>query len=198
MMNMLKEKVISFVIILTFLILNFAIVSAMSMGAPDVKCAKCHKSMAGVAKLKIKGLPSEFYVPGKSYEVEITLISNIKSTGFSQGGFAFYASAGELKVVDSKNTMLAIRGPYKYITHTSEGNGMRTWKLIWQAPKKPTEVTIQISSIASNGDASPSNDAMAVETITLKPKPTGKGMGYALIIIGIILLVFSIVYGRKR
>ncbi len=162
---------------------------ALSNGAPDLKCAKCHKNVVGSVDIKISGLPDR-YKPGETYTIEIEILSDVRSTGFTQGGFAIEASAGELKVIDEKNTLKS----GKYVTHTTEGAGKRKWKVAWQAPDKPVEVTISVSAIASNGDASPANDAMGLKTVKIKPELPSKALGYLLIIIGVGLLVFAILY----
>ncbi len=183
-----KFKVLVFYVLLAVCV-AMGSAFALSNGAPDLKCAKCHKNVVGTADIKISGLP-EKYKPGKEYTIEIEILSSVKSTGFSQGGFAIEASAGELKVVDEKNTLKS----GKYVTHTTEGAGKRKWKVVWQAPDKPVEVTISVSAIASNGDASPANDAMGMKTVKIKPELPSKTLGYLLIIIGIGLLVFAILY----
>lgn len=133
--------------------------------APSFECFSCHAATAATATLKIEGLPKD-YVPGKTYPLTLTIISDMKSDGEVQGGFAFTVSAGTLIPMDKKNTQLS----GDYVTHTQEGSALRTWKFSWKAPAKKAEAEVRVMAIAANGDFSATGDAIAAENITLKPK----------------------------
>lgn len=144
-------------------------VSAHRNSAMGLECASCHIE-GPQAKLVIRGVPAQFQ-PGKTYEVTVEVISKLRSKSDSRGGFAVQASAGELKVKDTKRTQL-ING---YITHTIEGNSVRKWSFLWTAPKDVEEVTIMAMGVASDGDYSPYGDAVAVEAVTtVRAKPKKK------------------------
>ncbi len=154
------------------LMLVAPMIFAMSNGAPTLSCTMCHTDAAShPAQFVVLGLPKE-YEPGKAYKitVEITKGPNCEG-GVACGGFAATVNAGELKVIDPKDTFITTdtMTGQKIITHTKEGSLLRKWTFEWIAPEKPEKVTFKIAVIAANGDGSPFGDAYAAKEITLTP-----------------------------
>ncbi len=132
--------------------------------APDGECFVCHTDIADTADIKFTGMPKE-YAPGKTYNITLTVKSRLKSMSDVKGGFSATASAGELIVTDQKNTQKS----NSFLTHTIEGAKNRTWKFAWKSPKEKIPAEISVMAVASNGDFSPSGDAITAEIATIKP-----------------------------
>ena len=142
--------------------------SAMSNGAPDLQCTKCHVG-ASKADFVIEGLPKK-YEPGKIYKITIKITKGPSCKGGAAcGGFAFWASAGKIIVIDKKHTFVTTMAGKTYITHTKAGSLLREWTFEWKAPDKPVPVKVIVSVIAANGDSSPVGDAFASKEFVLQP-----------------------------
>ncbi len=141
---------------------------AMSNGAPALNCVQCHQDAKNrPAKFVVEGLP-EKYEPGKTYKITIKITEGPKCTSVACGGFAVWASAGKLIVIDKTNTMLAkLPTGETILTHTKAGSHLREWTFEWQAPSSCTKVTFKISVLAANGDGTFNGDAYAEKTLTL-------------------------------
>ena len=159
-------------LLLTLAVLAIA-ANAMSNGAPDLQCTKCHVG-ASKADFVIEGLPTK-YEPGKTYKITIRITKgpNCKG-GAACGGFAFWASAGKIIVTDKKDTFITTMAGKTYITHTKAGSLLREWTFEWKAPDKPVPVTVIVSVIAANGDSSPVGDAFATKEFKLQPAGGGQ------------------------
>lgn len=133
--------------------------------APNFECIGCHQG-EGSAEVKIDGLPKN-YVPGKTYKMTLTIESDNQSFGDVAGGFALIASAGELKVVDKKDTQLS----EGIMTHTQEGSAFREWTFGWKAPSEKIEtgVDLTIMAVAANGDFSPVGDVVGTDGFSIMP-----------------------------
>jgi hypothetical protein len=149
-----------------------ATVFAMSNGAPTLSCTQCHMGAdKNPAQFEIVGLPKT-YVPGKAYKITIKVTKGPDCAGgVACGGLAVSASAGELKVVDPKDTFTTtdMMTGKSIITHTKQGSLKREWTFEWVAPKTPAPVTFKISVLATNGDGSPMGDAFDSKTVVLQP-----------------------------
>lgn len=155
-----------FLFFLSFVALCLAVTVSQSStnSAPDGECFVCHTDIADSADIKITGIPKE-YIPGKTYNITLTVQSRLKSMSQIKGGFSAIATAGELIVIDTKNTQKS----NSYITHTIEGAKNRTWKFAWKSPTEKIPAEISVMAVASNGDFSPTGDAITAESITMKP-----------------------------
>lgn len=143
--------------------------SSMSNGAPQLNCVQCHVGAdKNPAEMVVEGLP-EKYEPGKTYKITVKITKGPDcSGGVACGGFAVQVSAGELIVVDKKNTFISTTPTgEKLLTHTKDGSLRREWTFEWKAPDKPEPVTFKISVIAANGDGSFNGDAYAYKEITI-------------------------------
>lgn len=144
--------------------------SSMSNGAPQLNCVQCHVGAdKNPAEMVVEGLP-EKYEPGKTYKITVKITKGPDcSGGVACGGFAVQVSAGELIVVDKKNTFISTTPTgEKLLTHTKDGSLQREWTFEWKAPDKPEPVTFKISVIAANGDGSFNGDAYAYKEITIE------------------------------
>ncbi len=149
-----------------------AAVFAMSNGAPTLACTQCHVGASQhPAQIKIIGLPKH-YVPGKAYKITIEVTNGPDCTGGAAcGGFAASVSAGQLKVIDPKDTFITndMMTGKPIITHTKAGSMLRKWTFEWIAPEKPEPVTFRVAVIAANGDGTFMGDWFGSKTIVLTP-----------------------------
>lgn len=160
-------KKISILLILTFLLVSFVginIVYGHRNSAPNLECLSCHEGEMVQEMVKIEGIPKN-YVPGKTYNLKVIIISDLESMSECKGGFAVEASIGKLKVSDKKNTQ-ASNG---FITHTQKGSELRKWTFQWTAPKEKTDVNISVMAVAANGDYSPAGDKVGATVYSIKP-----------------------------
>lgn len=149
-------------------VLGFSVsrVYSNNNSAPNTECNVCHAEIAAEpAELKLVGLP-EKYEPGKTYNLTLTVNSQLKSMSEVQGGFSAEVTAGQLIITDKKNTQLSD----SFLTHTQEGSAKRSWKFAWKAPQEKIEANLNIMVVAASGDYSPSGDAIAADTFKMKPK----------------------------
>ena len=135
-----------------------------SGGAPTSMCMDCHVLPKG-ADIVAENLP-QAYQPGATYEIGLKVVSAVLSVGDVHGGFAVSASDGELIVSDAANTQKS----GDFITHTSEGTHMRSWKFKWKAPREKKPVTMTISVIAANGDFVPIHDGFSRREFVISPR----------------------------
>ncbi|MBI5098724.1 MAG: hypothetical protein HZB30_05745 [Nitrospirae bacterium] len=157
--------------IILFLVISLGIISlVVSTGnshnnsAPNFECIGCHQG-EGSAEIKIDGLP-EKYIPGKTYKITLTIVSDNQSLGDVAGGFAIEASAGDLMVTDRKNTQLS----EGFLTHTKEGSAFRKWTFGWKAPVQKTEANLTVMAVAANGDYSPAGDVTGAGGFLIMPE----------------------------
>lgn len=158
------RKIFLFFLALAALGLASSAGQSSTNSAPDGECFVCHTNTAASPETKLTGIPKDFE-PGKTYNITLSVISRLKSISEIKGGFSVSASTGELVVTDQKNTQKS----NSFITHTIEGAQNRTWKFAWKAPKEKIPAEIKVMAIASNGDYSPSGDAITAELVTIKP-----------------------------
>jgi hypothetical protein len=157
--------------IILFLVIVFSITAfVVSTGnshnnsAPNFECIGCHQG-EGSTEIKIDGLP-EKYIPGKTYKITLTIVSDNQSLGDVAGGFAIEASAGDLMVTDRKNTQLS----EGFLTHTQEGSAFRKWTFGWKAPVQKTKANLTVMAVAANGDYSPAGDVIGTKGFSIKPE----------------------------
>jgi hypothetical protein len=162
-----------------------ALAFAMSNGAPRLACSQCHTDAKGIPPQDIvfKGLIEKngkyYYVPCKTYKLEVKILDINKCTPAMAhcGGFAVAASAGQFKIIDPKDTMIAQAFDFttgkiiKFVTHTAEGSLKkdRTWVFEWKAPCKPEPVQFKISALVANGDGAPTGDWFGMKIVTAYP-----------------------------
>lgn len=158
------KKIFLFFLALAALGLAASAGQSSTNSAPDGECFACHANTADSANIKMTGIPKE-YEPGKTYNITLSVHSRLKSMSEIKGGFSASASAGELIVVDKKNTQISD----SFITHTIEGAQSRTWKFAWKSPKEKMPAEIRVMAVASNGDYSPSGDAITADLVTIRP-----------------------------
>ena len=77
----------------------------------------------------LEGLPLE-YAAEQTYTLTLTIIGGPAEAGSNSGGFNLDASAGTLLPIDSSTQTES-----EQLTHTSDGNDVRTWQFTWVAPK---------------------------------------------------------------
>ncbi len=145
------------------LIGGISTVQSHNNSAPNFECISCHGE-EGAAQIKVEGMPKS-YVPGKTYKMTLAVSSPVVSAGDNAGGFAVEASAGELIVMDKKNTQLS----GSILTHTQEGAALRKWAIGWKAPKQKMPVDISVMAVSANGDFSPAGDMVGADGYTVKP-----------------------------
>jgi len=134
-----------------------------SNSAPVIDCMSCHQGDLKTDLVIVTGIPKA-YKPGNSYKLKITVKSEVKAQGESQGGFALEASAGKLIVSDKKNTQIS----GSVLTHTLIGSQKRSWEFTWQAPKTGEDVTLTVMAVASNGDHSSFGEEVGAQSYTIK------------------------------
>ena len=150
--------------------------AAMSNGAPRLDCTQCHQDAKNrPAEVEITGVPQKAE-PGKEYKITIKIVKGPKSAGAAYGGFAFWASAGKLIVVDEKNTFETNTPDGPIITHTKDGSMKREWTVAWKAPDKCTgPIKLVFSVIAANGDGTFNGDAYARKEFIVQCAGGGAG-----------------------
>lgn len=161
------KKIILFLIAILFGITGFYISDGYSHNnsAPNSECYACHTGAGIAAELKLAGLPKQ-YESGKTYNLTLTVNSRLESLGDVKGGFSAEASAGELMVLDDRNTQRSA----SFITHTQDGSTQRSWRFAWKAPSGNMDAEIRIMVVAANGDYSSANDTVTAELFTIRPK----------------------------
>lgn len=162
-----KLKKLLILLIFLFLSVSFFGVNVIyghRNSSPNLECLSCHEGEMVQDMVKIEGIPKN-YVPGKTYNLKVVVVSDLESISESKGGFAVEASAGKLKVKDKKNTQLS----NGFITHTQEGSELRKWSFEWTAPKEKTDVNITVMAVAANGDYSPAGDKVGATVYSIKP-----------------------------
>ena len=140
-------------------------------------CQECHSGEPlnqAPGTVTIFGLP-QFYSPGKSYVVTVTL----SAPELQVGGFQMTArfdngqQAGRLEASSTGTTVSALRG-IEYASHTLEGiaatrNKVR-WAVVWHAPEEARmTVVFNVAANASNDDASPLGDHIYTAKATTGP-----------------------------
>lgn len=112
-------------------------------------CA-CHGGGAtsGDVTVTLTGLPTE-YSAEQTYTLTLTITGGPAESGSNSGGFNLQASAGQL--LPSDDTTQNEAGE---LTHTSDGNDVRTWEFTWVAPKFGS-VTFSGHGNAVDGDGNP-------------------------------------------
>ena len=100
----------------------------------------------------IDGLPG-FYDPGKEYDLNVSFSGGLASgVGTACAGFDLVASAGVLKV-PADSALARVDPSTGEATHTLEGNDVKWWRVVWQAPGEDTgTVTLTLVVNAVNGD----------------------------------------------
>ncbi|MCX8031046.1 MAG: hypothetical protein N3A59_05655 [Thermodesulfovibrionales bacterium] len=158
-------KLVFFTITVLFAVILIVTGSqSFTNSAPDNECFACHTNIADTAEIKLTGIPKA-YSPGKTYTLTLTVQSKLKSMSEIKGGFSASTTEGELIIIDEANTQTS----NSFLTHTKEGAKKRTWKIGWKSPSEKKPVEIRVMAIASNGDFSPSGDAIAAEIIKINP-----------------------------
>ncbi|MBI5410150.1 MAG: hypothetical protein HZA14_12370 [Nitrospirae bacterium] len=159
-----NKLILSFIITLGIIALFVSVGVSHNNSAPNFECIQCHEGGMGDVEIKLEGLP-EKYVPGKTYKMTLTVVSENESLGDVAGGFAVEASAGELIVVDKKNTQLSDG----ILTHTKEGSALRKWVVGWKAPSQKIETDLSVMAVAANGDFSTAGDVIGADGFSITP-----------------------------
>jgi len=144
--------------------------NSMSNGAPQLDCTQCHVGAdKNPAEMVVEGLP-EKYEPGKTYKITVKITKGPDcSGGVACGGLAVQVNAGDLIVIDEKNTFISTTPTgEKLLTHTKDGSMQREWTFEWKAPDRPETVTFKIAVLATDGDGSFNGDAYAYKEIGIK------------------------------
>ncbi|MEL6612979.1 MAG: choice-of-anchor V domain-containing protein [Bacteroidota bacterium] len=138
--------------------------SAGVSGAPgDRTCASagCHGDFelnSGTGSVTIEG-PSGGYVAGAAYEFEVRVDNTTPGSPTPNQGFLVTARdeagdpVGEFELVDAALTKFAAGGGTRYVTHTSAGISVSSWRVRWLAPDDaPARVTFYAAGNAANGN----------------------------------------------
>lgn len=157
------KKILFCLISALFLLLIASIGSGHNNSAPSLECAICHHGEFKPEIVKIEGLPKS-YKPSKVYKFTVSVASDLQNIGEVAGGFAVETSAGQLVVVDDKNTQLS----NGVLTHTQEGSAHRKWTLGWKAPLEKKNVVFTVMVVAANGDFSSMGDVVGAGSYTIK------------------------------
>ncbi|MDP7007083.1 MAG: hypothetical protein QGG57_02695 [Candidatus Poseidoniia archaeon] len=171
----LRGTVLAWVLIIAVAVITFPDASSYSGGisVDDSKSGCiCHSSSpASDLMVTLSGLPAT-YDAGVRYNLTVALSGGpeVTSNPTNQGGFNLEASAGDLSSVDS-NTQEKEDGS---LTHNSEGNDQRSWKVEWVAPADDSlRVSFTLRGNAVNGDGEASEEDHWNEA-----EYTSKGSGY--------------------
>ena len=149
-----------------------------------------HKFTSGLGDIDLSNIPSNGYVPGKTY----TITTSISKAGYNNFGFELSSEkdGGSVKVgsfasnggeTQSKNNKDAI-------THTSSGNtgpgGSKSWTMDWTAPPAGTgQVKFQAAFNVANGNGQPTGDTIHIASTTIDEDantavaPSAKMLGQA-------------------
>ncbi len=115
----------------------------------------CHSnSESSAVSITISGLPDN-YTANKIYNLEMSFAGGPEaSSGSNQGGFSLSSSLGTLSSVDETTQIMGDDS----ITHTEEGNKIRSWKFSWTAPSDDSKkVTFSFNVNSVNGDGDPND-----------------------------------------
>ncbi|PCH67737.1 MAG: hypothetical protein COC01_05115 [Bacteroidetes bacterium] len=198
---------ISIVLLVSFIVLSNSVFindhkTGKSAGAPvgttgapgDQSCGTngCHDQRAensGPGSLLLEfNNGSNFYVPGSTYPIKITINEHDSITKF---GFQLTVldngdstTTGSLSLDDAVRTQIlrpedgqSFYGR-QYVTHTYEGNrklanGYTSWSLNWTAPDVLRDsITFYISTNASNNDLEMTGDYIYTTSLAITPYPT--------------------------
>ncbi len=157
-------------------------------GFSEPSCASCHfdhdlNEPGG--SLEIRGLP-EAYTPGERYLLSIVL----RNPELRRGGFqlairdAGGAQAGELGVRDA-GVEVVEAGGVRYAQHTRTGSrpvdaGVARWTVVWLAPDRIGEVTLNVAANAANGDASEFGDRVYLRELRVGEVARSGASGFSL------------------
>ncbi len=133
--------------------------------SPNIECINCHAGEVVQDMIKLEGLP-ERYQPGKTYNIKIILRTELESMSESRGGFALEVTGGKVIVKDKRHTQLS----NGFLTHTQEGNELRTWEFAWRAPSEKMDISFSVMAVAANGDYSPTGDVVGATVYVIKPR----------------------------
>jgi hypothetical protein len=132
--------------------------------SPNMECINCHAGELVQDMIKLEGLPQR-YIPEKTYNLKIVLKTELESMSESKGGFSLEVTGGKLIVKDKRHTQLS----NGFLTHTQEGNELRTWEFAWKAPSERMDISFTVMAVAANGDYSPVGDMVGATVYVVKP-----------------------------
>lgn len=148
-------------------------------------CIECHNSYAvnsGDGYFLIFGLPEDGYVPGKTYEVSVTLSDPEQSRwGFELSAIHVEGKTvmqgGSFVLTDPDNTCIAcdMDTQLEYVTHTEAGTFAGSekpavWCFNWTAPETNIgEIGFYAAGIASDYGNSPLGDYCYVTSVAVQP-----------------------------
>lgn len=116
----------------------------------------CHSnSESSAVSITISGF-SDNFTANEVYDLEISFAGgpDVSSESNNQGGFSISSSLGTLSSVDG-TTQIMEDGS---LTHTEEGNNLRSWNFSWTAPSDDSKkVTFRFSVNSVNGDGEPND-----------------------------------------
>ena len=122
----------------------------------------CH-SQAGsnAASVTISGLPSS-YDANNQYQLTVAVSGGVSGSG---GGFSLEVNKGTLNT-GTAGTLVKVNNQGKSATHTSTGNGYRSWTVDWTAPTVGAgSVTFEVAGMTTNGNGGTSGDRWATTVI---------------------------------
>ncbi|TVP77481.1 MAG: hypothetical protein EA352_03580 [Gemmatimonadales bacterium] len=154
-------------------------------GEPD--CSFCHfdgELDQEPGTFELAGLPEDGWVPGREYELVLTLSHpDLVLAGFQlavrfASGELEGEQAGDLAAGRGQQTETPTRSRVRYLGHTAEGtepdrDGERSWSFRWTAPEEvgAGPVRFNASGNAADGDGSEFGDL--VYTLELDLPPAG-------------------------
>ncbi len=179
-----KKKIITITAIFGLAVLLMSYdngIAGYNAGPSQSTCnaSGCHTgnalNAAGGTMTITDNIPSNGYVPGTTYTVNVT----ITRTGSSLFGFGFEAansSSGQAGVLQnltsSTTTMTSTRQNITHSFNGGLGSGTKTFSFLWTAPSATAgNVTFYSAGNASNGNGSTSGDYIYTTTRTITPTP---------------------------
>ena len=147
----------------------------------------CHgPTPSTVVTYRLEGVPLS-YIPGDRYEISLTISGGPPALeGQHQGGFAMVVSNGTFSPhpdfavqtqvfdLDVSTYNPADSSKQNAVTHTSDGNRQRSWKVLWDAPRGKGNAVFYIAGNSVNGNNVPDLDGsdqwVMLRTVSIGPK----------------------------
>ena len=143
-------------------------------GSPSdgASCTQCHYAGVGANSTIVSNVPLSGYIADEMYTITASIIGQSNKYGFeltseesnlgsAKNGTFFITNSAETKLVNNNNA----------VTHKAagtQGNGMRSWSVNWQAPSSGTgPITFYGGFIEGDGNGSNSGDIFHSTTLSI-------------------------------
>ncbi len=147
-------------------------------GAPASNgiCTACHSSFelnSGTGSVSIDA--PELFVPGETLTFTVTVVNTTPPLPDGVGSRQGFQVSAQLPDGTHVGTLLAddvvtkyADGDTRYVTHTTAGNQVATWTVMWTAPEEaPDEVTFYVAGNAGNGGDGSNGDYIYTDAVTV-------------------------------